>query len=91
MARHNARPCDIAWIRSIRDQCKAAGVPCFVKQLGSHIVASGNSCFGWPINEVQGLWSDCRVDPPRIHVPNKKGGKMEEWPEDLRVREMPQK
>ena len=86
-----ARPCDIAWIRSIRDQCKAANVPCFVKQLGSHIVASGNTCFGWPINEVSGLWSDCRVDPPRIHVPNKKGGKMEEWPEDLRVREIPRK
>ena len=30
-----ARPCDVAWIRSIRDQCKAAGVPCFVKQLGA--------------------------------------------------------
>lgn len=32
---HNARPCDAEWIRSIRDQCQAAGVPCFVRQLGS--------------------------------------------------------
>lgn len=32
---HNARPCNIEWIRSIRDQCAAAGVPCFIKQLGS--------------------------------------------------------
>jgi len=30
-----ARPCDISWIRSLRDQCQAAGVPVFVKQLGS--------------------------------------------------------
>lgn len=30
-----ARPCDVAWIRSIVDQCKAAGVACFVKQLGA--------------------------------------------------------
>jgi protein gp37 len=30
-----ARPCDIAWIRSIVDQCKSAKVPCFVKQLGT--------------------------------------------------------
>lgn len=30
-----ARPCDLAWIRSIRDQCRAAGVPAFLKQLGS--------------------------------------------------------
>lgn len=30
-----ARPCDIAWIRSIVEQCQAAEVPCFVKQLGA--------------------------------------------------------
>lgn len=30
------RPCDVAWIRSVRDQCAAARVPCFVKQLGAH-------------------------------------------------------
>lgn len=29
-----ARPCDVAWIRSIVEQCKAAGVACFTKQLG---------------------------------------------------------
>lgn len=27
-----ARPCDIAWMRSLRDQCKEAGVPFFLKQ-----------------------------------------------------------
>ncbi len=27
-----ARPCDVGWIRSIVEQCKAAGVPLFVKQ-----------------------------------------------------------
>lgn len=31
----HARPCDVVWIRSIVQQCKAAGVKCFVKQLGS--------------------------------------------------------
>lgn len=30
-----ARPCHVAWIRSIVEQCKDAEVPCFVKQLGS--------------------------------------------------------
>jgi protein gp37 len=29
-----ARPMDLAWARSIVEQCKAADVPCFVKQLG---------------------------------------------------------
>lgn len=27
-----ARPCDVSWIRSLVQQCAAAGVPCFVKQ-----------------------------------------------------------
>lgn len=31
---HGARPCHPAWVRSIRDQCKAAGVAFFFKQWG---------------------------------------------------------
>lgn len=31
-----ARPCDPDWLRGIRDQCVAAGVPFFLKQLGGH-------------------------------------------------------
>lgn len=30
----DARPCNVAWLRGIKDQCQSAGVPCFVKQLG---------------------------------------------------------
>lgn len=30
-----ARPVGLGWIRSIVDQCKAAGVACFVKQMGT--------------------------------------------------------
>ena len=33
-----ARPCDVGWIRGIVGQCKAAGVPVFVKQLGGKAV-----------------------------------------------------
>jgi protein gp37 len=29
-----ARPCDLAWVRAIRRQCEAAGVPFFHKQNG---------------------------------------------------------
>jgi len=31
-----SRPCELEWLRSIRDQCAAAGVPFFLKQLGGH-------------------------------------------------------
>lgn len=30
-----ARRCDVEWLRSLKDQCAAASVPVFVKQLGS--------------------------------------------------------
>lgn len=29
----HARPCNVEWVRSLKDQCKAAAVPCFVKQI----------------------------------------------------------
>ena len=34
----NARPCNLAWIRSVVEQCKSAGVPVFVKQTGSRCI-----------------------------------------------------
>lgn len=33
---YNARRCSVEWIRALVRQCKAAGVPVFVKQLGTH-------------------------------------------------------
>lgn len=69
-----ARPCDIGWVRSIVTQCKAAGVPCFVKQLGANPHYTNH----------QGDMHACGPfrDP--------KGGDWNEWPEDLRVREWPE-
>ena len=33
-----ARSCNLSWLKSIVDDCAAAKVPCFVKQLGAHPV-----------------------------------------------------
>lgn len=38
----NARPCSLAWLRSIVSQCKTANVPVFVKQLGTVPVFAGD-------------------------------------------------
>ncbi|WP_055477641.1 DUF5131 family protein [Sphaerimonospora mesophila] len=42
-----ARPLDLEWVRSIREQCQDAGVPVFVKQMGavwaSDVVVGGRS------------------------------------------------
>jgi protein gp37 len=69
-----ARPFDIEWARSIIAQCKAAGVPVFMKQLGAtpiEAVSPGNPV---AIN---------------LHLKHPKGNGMAEWPADLRVREFP--
>lgn len=65
----NSRPFYVKYARDIRDQCKAAGVPFFLKQLGA-----------MPIDE----------DGSILQLNNKKGGDIDEFPEDLRVREMPE-
>jgi protein gp37 len=82
-----ARPCDMAWIRSIVQQCRAAQVPCFVKQLGSQpfVVEGSQIAQEWYALGATAFMDDCGS----IHAKDKKGGDMAEWPEDLRVREWP--
>ena len=81
-----ARLCDVAWIRSVIAQCKAASVAVFCKQLGARPVetvtemASGGEC-------APGRCCDERTY--QLHFRDHKGGDMSEWPADLRVREMP--
>lgn len=83
-----ARPCDVAWIRSTVEQCKAAGVPVFVKQLGAKMRWNGCSKPGehWLVpttsRDVDGAFEMQLRDP--------KGGDPDEWPEDLRVRQFPE-
>ncbi len=68
-----ARPFDIQWARDTIRQCKAAGVPVFVKQLGAKPVQNAPGCL--PTRPV-GIWDS-------------KGGNWEEWNVDLRIREFP--
>lgn len=72
----NARPCDVAWIRSIVDQCKAAGVACFVKQLGPRPYESVSE-------QTRGMGG------VGLSIKHRKGGDPSEWPEELRVRRLP--
>lgn len=74
-----ARPCDVAWIRSIKDQCAAAAVACFVKQLGRWPAVSGEEA-----NPKHPTFKALEFG-----LKDKKGGDPSEWPEDLRVRQMP--
>lgn len=81
---HDARPCDLAWVRSLVAQCRAAGVPAFVKQLGARpVTADLTHCRG-----ASELLPDGSGYALRLR--DRKGGAMQEWPADLRVREFPQ-
>jgi len=77
-----ARPCDVEWIRSIVQQCKAAGVPCFVKQLGAKATTG-------PTGNFRTYRGRRQIELAGLGLRDPKGGNMAEWPEDLRVREVP--
>ena len=76
----NARPFDLAWARSAIAQCRAAGVPVFVKQLGARPVDGDAGATVKRNGET--IW-------PTLTLRDRKGGDWAEWPEDLRVREFP--
>ncbi len=86
-----ARPCDVAWIRSIVQQCKAAGVPAFVKQLGA--VAGEMKV---PVRQMgrPGIMAMGEAPPQvpkfaQFSLKSRKGSDTSEWPEGLNVREFP--
>lgn len=83
---HGARPCDVAWIRAIVTQCDAAGVPVFVKQLGS---APAMSDASWREAEPTPVIRRAINDTVFLALKDNKGGNPVEWPDDLRVREFP--
>lgn len=74
-----ARPFAIEWAARTIAQCRTAGVPVFVKQLGALTVTEERpglepGTWGWSFPR----WAD------------RKGGDPAEWPADLRVREFPE-
>jgi protein gp37 len=91
---HGARPLDVAWVRTTRDQCEAAETPLFFKQCGANVIDST----GLNVNvEAGGWWPSgvrCHVGesfeaPRHIQLRSRKGGEPAEWPADLRVRMFP--
>lgn len=97
-----ARPCNVDWIRSVVRQCKDAGVSCFVKQLGSKPMMRADSYEGrmagdhpereWPLGTLFGTAMDhmgTEWQGRHAKLRDGKGGDMDEFPEDLRIREWP--
>ncbi len=100
---HGARPMNIEWVRSIIRQCRDAGVACFVKQMGAKpyetnigVAIKNDAVVSIAANahpHLQGFTritdSDGTYLRKNWRLKDKKGGNILEWPEDLRVREVP--
>jgi protein gp37 len=85
-----ARSCDMAWLRSIKDQCAMAGIAFFCKQLGKQCRTSRHDaadacCYGagWTA-ETPG--SAIGI----VSFVDRKGANPDEWPADLRVQQFPE-
>lgn len=85
-----ARPFNVEWARSTIEQCKAAGVACFVKQMGALLVTDDDNIFDWDdVVELDETPVVSGFSGGRVILSDRKGGDMTEWPDDLRVREFP--
>jgi protein gp37 len=91
-----ARPCKLEWLRSLVRQCRSANVPAFLKQLGSN--PHGEWGPGDPptytlTRQVGGVLKDTtelsRCKNGRWKLRDSKGGDIDEFPEDLKVRQFP--
>lgn len=80
-----ARPFDLAWARAVVEQCREAGMPVFVKQLGAEPVAVPME---GPYQRTTAGGDPWPAQPLRLR--HRKGADPNEWPADLRVREFPE-
>lgn len=91
-----SRPFDIKWARSTVAACQAAGVPVYVKQLGRRPVDSEylNGVGVYAPEDKRSIAAaaalGCVDCPPKlVMLHDGKGADWSEWPENLRVRELP--
>jgi protein gp37 len=78
-----ARPFALEWARSLVQQCTESGVACFVKQLGARPTS---------VDEPQAAAAHAGDGSPwRLRLKDSKGGDLQEWPEEFRVRQFPQR
>lgn len=91
-----ARSFHVDWARSLVAQCRRAEIAPFVKQFGSNVRTSGIIRPGesWPSGTERFESEDVRPGGKtgvnfRVLLKDSHGGNMNEWPIDLRVREVP--
>lgn len=84
-----ARPCVCEHVLDLVYQFRSARVPLFAKQLGSCPVTTNANAMEWP-DDATFVDFGSGAASARVMLRSRKGGDMEEWPEELRVREFPE-
>lgn len=83
-----ARPFNVGWARSLRDQCAIAKVPFFMKQVGANpYTDEPDLTFGGESELARK-----HIDHPTRWAPvlkDRAGADPEEWPADLRIQQFP--
>jgi protein gp37 len=85
---HGARPMRLDWFHILLNQCRAAGVPFFGKQLGRTCIMSRSDA-GQPVAIGAGWEGRAGHDSGLVTFRDRAGADPIEWPPELRVREMP--
>ncbi|CDQ10581.1 Phage Gp37Gp68 family protein [Acidithiobacillus ferrivorans] len=80
-----SRVMEAEWVRAMRDQCVAANVPFFMKQLGAAFVGPDD---GFGLFGTTAPYTSAKTYAFG-RLKDRAGANMDEWPEDLRVREWP--
>lgn len=85
-----ARPFNIDWAAEMMADCQEADVPVFMKQFGAVPVTDNLNRWDLPYH-LGVTYSDheAAAASARVNLKDRKGGDIEEWPEDFRIREMP--
>lgn len=86
----HARKCNVEWIEAINAECRAHDVPCFNKQLGRYPYegAEQRDCYSLRRCGMVDCADGC-VFGLAYHVRHPHGADTDEWPDHLKVRELP--
>lgn len=85
-----ARPFMLEWAWSLVQECQAAGVAPFVKQLGAKSETANLNL--WDLPDHVEAWGPSRLTGAAgaaLKFADKKAGEWSEWPDELKVREFP--
>ena len=74
-----ARACHVEWVRGVVQQCRAAGVPVFVKQLGAHALCNDADRERHPDGTL--FTEGVQRNTWHMKLQDRKGGNPAEWPE----------